>query len=51
MIPKATGIALCCPIDEDDETCDYVSVTSSGKITESWCDFDEIDEDIMYTRY
>ena len=38
-------------IDEDDETCDYVSVTSSGKITESWCDFDEIDEDIMYTRY
>ena len=38
-------------IDEDDETCDYVSVTSSGKITESWCDFVEIDEDIMYTRY
>ena len=47
----AERYAVVLSIDEDDETCDYVSINKSGKIVESWCDFDDIDDEIMYTRY
>ena len=47
----AERYAVVLSIDEDDETCDYVSINKSGKIVESWCEFDDIDDEIMYTRY
>ena len=47
----AERYAVVLSIDEDDETCDYVSINKSGKIVESWCYFDDIDDEIMYTRY
>ena len=47
----AERYAVVLSIDEDDETCDYVSINKSGKIVEFSCDFDDIDDEIMYTRY
>ena len=44
------GVVL--SIDEDGETCDYVSVESDGWINDDlWCYFDDLDLDQLYTRY
>ena len=44
------GVVL--SIDEDGETCDYVSVESDGWINDDlWCYFDDLDRDQLYTRY